>query len=76
MRGGGIGAGANGGGGIRQVEERVQEAFDLVSKASASRASEKVYAAGAHTRRNLSLGLGRLNARILFAHMDPQGHLC
>jgi len=34
--------------------------------------SEKVAAAGAHIRRSLSLGLQRLNARILLAHRDPQ----
>ena len=52
--------------------ERAQEGFALVAKACASRASEKVAAAGAHIRRSLSLGLQRLNARILLAHRDPQ----
>jgi hypothetical protein len=52
--------------------ERAQEGFALVAKACASRASEKVRAAGGHIRRSLSIGLQRLNARILLAHRDPQ----
>jgi len=52
--------------------ERAQEGFALVAKACASRASEKVRAAGGHIRRSLSVGLQRLNARILLAHRDPQ----
>jgi len=52
--------------------ERSAEAFKLVCKASASRASEKVVSARSHIRRSLSIGLQRLNARILLAHKDPQ----
>ena len=52
--------------------ERSEEAFKLVSKACASGASEKVIAAVGHIRRSLSVGLQRLNARILLAHADPQ----
>ncbi len=52
--------------------KRAQEGFALVAKACASRASEKVRAAGGHIRRSLSVGLQRLNARILLAHRDPQ----
>jgi hypothetical protein len=52
--------------------ERSQEAFQLVSKACAHHASEKVASAGAHVRRSLSIGLQRLNARILLAHTDPR----
>ena len=51
--------------------ERSAEAFQLVSKACASQASEKVAAAGAHIRRSLSVGLQRLNARILLARANP-----
>ena len=47
------------------------EAFQLVSKAGASRASERVVAAGNHLRRSMSIGLQRLNARILLSRMDP-----
>ena len=52
--------------------ERSREAFQLVSKACAHHASEKVASAGAHVRRSLSIGLQRLNARILLARMDPR----
>ena len=51
--------------------ERSQEAFPLISKAGAHRASEKVVAAGNHLRRSMSIGLQRLNARILLSRMDP-----
>ena len=51
--------------------ERSAEAFHLVSKACASQASEKFAAAGAHIRRSLSVGLQRLNARILLAGANP-----
>ena len=51
--------------------ERSAEAFQLVSKACASQASEKVAAAGAHIRHSLSVGLQRLNARILLARANP-----
>ena len=52
--------------------ERSLEAFQLVSKAGANRASEKVAAAGNHLRRSMSVGLQRLNARILLSRMDPR----
>ena len=48
------------------------EAFQLVSKAGANSASEKVAAAGNHLRRSMSVGLQRLNARILLSRMDPR----
>ncbi len=51
--------------------ERSAEAFQLVSKACANQASEKVAAAGVHIRRGLSVGLQRLNARILLARANP-----
>ena len=51
--------------------ERSQEAFQLIAKAGANRASEKVVAAGNHLRRSMSVGLQRLNARILLSRMDP-----
>jgi hypothetical protein len=51
--------------------ERSQEAFQLIAKACANRASEKVVAAGNHLRRSLSVGLQRLNARILLSRVDP-----
>ena len=51
--------------------DRSAEAFRLVSKACANKASEKVAAAGAHIRRSLSVGLQRLNARILLARANP-----
>ena len=51
--------------------DRSAEAFRLVSKACANQASEKVAAAGAHIRRSLSVGLQRLNARILLARANP-----
>ena len=46
-----------------------------MSKACASGASEKVVAAVGHIRRSLSVGLQRLNARILLAHADPQAEV-
>ena len=52
--------------------ERSLEAFQLVSKAGANSASEKVAAAGNHLRRSMSVGLQRLNARILLSRMDPR----
>jgi hypothetical protein len=52
--------------------ERSLEAFQLVSKAGASSTSEKVAAAGNHLRRSMSVGLQRLNARILLSRMDPR----
>ena len=52
--------------------ERSLEAFHFVSKAGASRTSEKVAAAGNHLRRSMSVGLQRLNARILLSRMHPQ----
>ncbi len=52
--------------------ERLREAFQLVSKAGAHGASEKVAAAGNHLRRSMSVGLQRLNARILLSRMDPR----
>ena len=52
--------------------ERSLEAFQLVSKAGANSASEKVVAAGNHLRRSMSVGLQRLNARILLSRMDPR----
>ena len=55
--------------------ERSLEAFQLVSKAGASRASERVVAAGNHMRRSMSIGLQRLNARILLSRMDPLAEL-
>jgi hypothetical protein len=55
--------------------QRSAEAFKFVSKASASRASEKVASAHSHIRRSLSIGLQRLNARILLAHKDPQAEV-
>jgi hypothetical protein len=51
--------------------ERSQEAFRLIAKAGANRASEKVIAAGNHLRRSMSVGLQRLNARIMLSRMDP-----
>ena len=51
--------------------ERSQEAFQLIAKACANRASEKVAAAGNHLRRSMSVGLQRLNARILLSRVDP-----
>jgi hypothetical protein len=47
------------------------EAFQLVTKACANRASETGVAAAAHIRRSLSVTLQRLNARILLARADP-----
>jgi hypothetical protein len=55
--------------------ERSLEAFQLVSKAGASRASEKVVSAGNHLRRSLSIGLQRLNARILLSRLDSRAQL-
>ena len=55
--------------------ERSLEAFRLVAKAGACRASEKVVAAGNHVRRSMSIGLQRLNARILLSRMDPLAQL-
>ena len=55
--------------------ERSLEAFQLVSKAGASGASEKVVTAGSHLRRSMSVGLQRLNARILLSRMDPLAKL-
>ena len=52
--------------------ERSLEAFQLVSKAGANSASDKVAAAGNHLRRSMSIGLQRLNARILLSRMDPR----
>ena len=51
---------------------RLAEAMQLVTKACASRASEKCVAAGAHLSRSLAVTLQRLNARILLAHLDPE----
>ena len=56
--------------------ERSQEAFLLIAKACANRASEKVVAAGNHLRRSLSVGLQRLNARILLSRVDPLAEVC
>ena len=47
------------------------EAFQLITKACANKASETGVAAGAHIRRRLSVTLQRLNARILLARVDP-----
>ena len=47
------------------------EAFQLITKACANKASETGVAAGAHIRRSLSVTLQRLNARILLARVDP-----
>ena len=55
--------------------ERSAAAFQLVSKACAGQASEKVAAAGAHIRRSLSVGLQRLNARILLARANPSAEI-
>ena len=51
--------------------ERSEEAFKLVSKGCANKASEKAKAAGAHIRRSLSVCLQRLNARILLSRANP-----
>jgi hypothetical protein len=48
------------------------EAFQLITKACANKASETGVAAGAHIRRSLSVTLQRLNARILLARVDPE----
>jgi hypothetical protein len=54
---------------------RSAEAMQLVTKACASRASEKCVAAAAHLRRSLAVTLQRLNARILLAHLDPEAEV-
>ena len=54
---------------------RSAEAMQLVTKACASRASEKCVAAGAHLRRSLAVTLQRLNARILLAHLNPEAEV-
>ena len=46
-----------------------------MSKACAGGASEKVVAAVSHIRRSLSVGLQRLNARILLSHADPKSEV-